>query len=988
MLEDWNIEIDTNNVKSLPSTTALFGLEPRTEFLSRGRGSPISFAAANDLLFVATSKGFLLRHDISGETSNVSELEVLRSVDAQIVRFFVDPLGLHVLLVTQNGSMFETHYVSNAFKRSKPVAKLKGVNLTAVGWSPELQTRTLTDVVLGSATGALYTLNIDESGREKVKQVFELSGKIDAVSGLCQVALESHKRLLMVLSTTRLYTFTCDPDIEKALALYAKGSRNTKYIELPLEDGPYQLQTFCSQSLPGSAVFERNSSYQLPPPQEFAVLSPSGIYYGHVDLTARVVDETDYLVKHHLLPAAIVRQQLKGSNGDEHNQLCEDFAITLAYTQHHMILLFSSKLVFLNRISKQVVQEIPRERFVTPMRGMDSPPIYLSLDYVAGRVIVMAGDDALEVDTSNEDKNMWKVYLEKGEFDAALKYCLTPHERNAVFLAHGEFYFEEDEIVKAARMFGKLTCTTPSFEDLSLRLMETENDDAVLAFLTARLDTLGKEDKAQSTMVATWLVELMLDRINRALLNRRDLEGEAHYLQLVETLRQFLQQHVDVLDPGTIIGILSGYGRVEELLFFAKCIEDNELLLEYLVQRGEAVKAFEVLRKPSVSSELFYKFASALINLNPSLCVQSWIDAQPPLEPSRLLPALLHFGEASGRGFNDALKYIRFCLTQLGSTDVAIHNFAVSLFSLQPDSEGVLLKYLETARDPLGKPLYDTVHALRTVVERRQYQAAVMLYCELDMWEDAVQLALAFDRTMAINIAKEIEFNDSLGRKLWISIAKHIIEQDGAVPSDAAVMNIVILLEEARGVLRIEDVLPLFPDFVQIGAVKNAICRSLEKYNQEMVDLRNEMQTATQTAEAIRRNLGQLEHRGAILDLTQTCAFCSRPLYQPPPSSAGPSGGKLPLMYLFPSGNAFHCSCLCTELGALAPFQQRQRMHHLVQDLSQDISADVSVHMQECRRELESCLTFEDPYTGDIVCRNVTKPFLNDEELTSKSWDL
>lgn len=57
-----------------------------------------------------------------------------------------------------------------------------------------------------------------------------------------------------------------------------------------------------------------------------------------------------------------------------------------------------------------------------------------------------------------------------------------------------------------------------------------------------------------------------------------------------------------------------------------------------------------------------------------------------------------------------------------------------------------------------------------------------MLYCELDMWEDAVQLALAFDRTMAINIAKEIEFSDSLGRKLWISIAKHIIEQDGTVP--------------------------------------------------------------------------------------------------------------------------------------------------------------------------------------------------------------
>lgn len=71
-------------------------------------------------------------------------------------------------------------------------------------------------------------------------------------------------------------------------------------------------------------------------------------------------------------------------------------------------------------------------------------------------------------------------------------------------------------------------------------------------------------------------------------------------LQLVDTLRQFLQQHVDVLDPGTIIGILSGYGRVEELLFFAKCIGDNELLLEYLVQRGEVIlMSIRINRSPT-----------------------------------------------------------------------------------------------------------------------------------------------------------------------------------------------------------------------------------------------------------------------------------------------------------------------------------------------------------------------------------------------------
>jgi hypothetical protein len=37
--------------------------------------------------------------------------------------------------------------------------------------------------------------------------------------------------------------------------------------------------------------------------------------------------------------------------------------------------------------------------------------------------------------------------------------------------------------------------------------------------------------------------------------------------------------------------------------------QDNETVLEYLLQRGEALKALAVLRRPGVSQELVYKFA-------------------------------------------------------------------------------------------------------------------------------------------------------------------------------------------------------------------------------------------------------------------------------------------------------------------------------------------------------------------------------------------
>ncbi len=47
----------------------------------------------------------------------------------------------------------------------------------------------------------------------------------------------------------------------------------------------------------------------------------------------------------------------------------------------------------------------------------------------------------------------------------------------------------------------------------------------------------------------------------------------------------------------------------------------------------QAQRALEVLRRPSVSQELHYKFAPALVALAPQLTVQAWMDAQPPLEP-------------------------------------------------------------------------------------------------------------------------------------------------------------------------------------------------------------------------------------------------------------------------------------------------------------------------------------------------------------------
>lgn len=56
--------------------------------------------------------------------------------------------------------------------------------------------------------------------------------------------------------------------------------------------------------------------------------------------------------------------------------------------------------------------------------------------------------------------------------------------------------------------------------------------------------------------------------------------------------------------------------------------QDNEAVLEYLLQRGEAGRALAVLRRPGVSPELLYKFAPALVAAAPGATVDAWLAAQ------------------------------------------------------------------------------------------------------------------------------------------------------------------------------------------------------------------------------------------------------------------------------------------------------------------------------------------------------------------------
>jgi hypothetical protein len=121
-------------------------------------------------------------------------------------------------------------------------------------------------------------------------------------------------------------------------------------------------------------------------------------------------------------------------------------------------------------------------------------------------------------------------------------------------------------------------------------------------------------------------------------------------------------------------------------------------------------------------------------------------------------------------------------------------------------------------------------------------------------------------------------------------------------------------------VLKIEDILPFFPEFTLIDNFKDEICESLESYNVEIEQLREAMEVSTQSANAIRFDIQKLSQSFGFVEGQQRCVSCE--------------GAVLTReFFLFPCQHVLHSDCLTSLM--LSEFDDVQRKRHAM--LSQQI---------------------------------------------------
>lgn len=111
------------------------------------------------------------------------------------------------------------------------------------------------------------------------------------------------------------------------------------------------------------------------------------------------------------------------------------------------------------------------------------------------------------------------------------------------------------------------------------------------------------------------------------------------------------------------------------------------------------------------------------------------------------------------------------------------------------------------------------------------------------------------------------------------------------------VCNRAMRFLEDTDLLKIEDILPFFPDFVVIDDFKEEIAHALEGYSAHIDELKREMDEATRTAESIKKDISELRNRFVTIAAEETCSVCLQLLLTRQ-------------FYVFPCQHTFHADCL------------------------------------------------------------------------------
>ncbi|KAI1492124.1 Pep3/Vps18/deep orange family-domain-containing protein [Biscogniauxia mediterranea] len=924
----------------------------------------VAAQVANNVLVLALSNGRILRIDLN-RPEDIDDIDLPKRVSevGVIRRMFLDPTASHLLICTSLG---ENYYLHTQSRQPRPLSRLRGVSVESVAWNPSLPTATTREILIGASDGNIYETFIETSTefyRKEEKYLKALHKLPDgAITGLWVDSMGGKTDVRRVLISTGSRLFHLVGKVgrsghEGSGSIYTKlfdGERPVVH-ELSRGSGAAPSALSISPDPP-----DTNAHEEALPDRAFAWLSSHGIFHGKLlttpgnnDVGNKVYAESKLLPRSHIVTS---EGRKKGSS---------EFIDSIVLTQWHIVSLVGNRVVIANRLTGSIIFDE-----VQLMQGQKALGLYV--DQQKNTFWLFTAQEIFEIIVRSEDRDIWKIMLQRQQFDQALQYAHTLAQKDIVATASGDYLAEKGLFIEAAGIYGK---SSKPFEEVALAFIDNGQNDALRKYLLTKLTMYKKSSIMQRMMIATWLVEIFMAKLNSledTITVETDLAENGNKAQSREQLiavrkefQDFVNKHKSDLDRRTIYDVISSHAREDELLYFANAIDDYHYVLSYWVQRERWTETLKVLKKQT-DPEVFYRYSTVLMTHVGHELVEILM-RHPNLEPRKIIPALLDYN----RNFtgtllqNQAIRYLQFAINQLHSTDAAVHNTLLSIYaSHESKDESGLLAYLESQGD---EPRFDPDFALRLCIQHKRTLSCVHIYTNMGQYVQAVDLALSHNEVeYASIIADRPVSNPALRKKLWLAVARRVIAQ-----SDGGIRTAIEFLRRCE-LLKIEDLIPFFPDFVVIDDFKDEICAALEDYSRSIDGLKREMDESSRTAAHIRADVAGLDQRYAVVEPGERCYACGLPLLSRQ-------------FFVFPCQHAFHSDCLGRKVLEQAGPAKARRIKECQVQISKGLVA--GAQKEAMVAELDALVASACILCSDYAIKRIDEPFVRPDD-DKNEWAL
>jgi vacuolar protein sorting-associated protein 18 len=257
----------------------------------------------------------------------------------------------------------------------------------------------------------------------------------------------------------------------------------------------------------------------------------------------------------------------------------------------------------------------------------------------------------------------------------------------------------------------------------------------------------------------------------------------------------------------------------------------------------------------------------------------------------------------------------------------------------------------------------DMSFALRTVLKSgRHFRSAILLYKGFGMRQEAVELALKVDPSLARELAQEsVELDER--KRLWLMIAKNAAADPSSRAGKDVVARVVAVLRDCGpDVLSIEDVLPYMPDFASINQIKDEICDALTSYSLKIDQFLKEMSDCEMVCEKLRDDIHRLRSYRMRMSPDARCAYTNKLVL----------GANEPF-YVFPSGFVVLETALKQEVLPLLNDKQRDRVVRIESIMSSKEGTAEVGERDAVQEELDGLLAGECPLTGSVMIDSIDR---------------